>query len=54
MQCKKLAIPDVMLLTPKKFGDDRGFFMESFNQKVFEDVTGLKRVFVQDNHSGNL
>lgn len=51
MKCKKLAISDVMLLTPEKIGDDRGFFMESFNQQKFENVTGLKRVFVQDNHS---
>ncbi|MCB8889541.1 dTDP-4-dehydrorhamnose 3,5-epimerase [Vreelandella malpeensis] len=51
MQCEKLAIPDVMLLKPKKFEDERGFFMESFNQKVFEEATGIKRTFVQDNHS---
>jgi dTDP-4-dehydrorhamnose 3,5-epimerase len=45
------AIPDVLILEPKVFGDDRGFFYESFNAKVFEQATGLKREFVQDNHS---
>jgi dTDP-4-dehydrorhamnose 3,5-epimerase len=45
------AIPDVKIFEPKVFGDERGFFFESFNQKLFEDATGLKRDFVQDNHS---
>lgn len=45
------AIPDVKIFEPKVFGDDRGFFFESFNQKQFEDATGLKPDFVQDNHS---
>lgn len=47
----RTAIPDVMILDPKVFGDDRGFFFESFNAKTFEAATGLKREFVQDNHS---
>jgi dTDP-4-dehydrorhamnose 3,5-epimerase len=51
MQATPLAIPDVVLFEPKIFGDERGFFYESFNQKIFEQVTGLKREFVQDNHS---
>ena len=51
MQYRKLAIPEVVLFEPTCFGDDRGFFFESFNQKVFEAATGLKRDFVQDNHS---
>lgn len=51
MQATKLSIPDVLLFEPKVFGDDRGLFFESFNQKVFEEATGLKRNFVQDNHS---
>lgn len=51
MQATCLTIPDVILFTPKVFGDERGFFLESFNQQVFEQVTGLKRNFVQDNHS---
>lgn len=45
------AIPDVLLLTPKVFGDDRGFFFESFNARDFAAVTGLDVPFVQDNHS---
>jgi dTDP-4-dehydrorhamnose 3,5-epimerase len=45
------ALPDVLLLEPKVFGDDRGFFFESFNARAFEAATGVKRAFVQDNHS---
>lgn len=44
-------IPDVLIIEPKVYGDDRGFFLESFNQKVWEEKTGLRTVFVQDNHS---
>lgn len=51
MQATQLAIPEVVLFTPKIFGDERGFFFESFNQTIFEEATGLKRTFVQDNHS---
>ncbi|OAI07092.1 dTDP-4-dehydrorhamnose 3,5-epimerase [Methylomonas methanica] len=51
MQATRLSIPDVILFTPRVFGDDRGFFFESFNQQKFEELTGLKREFVQDNHS---
>jgi dTDP-4-dehydrorhamnose 3,5-epimerase len=51
MQATPLAIPDVVLFEPKVFGDERGFFYESFSQKIFEQATGLKREFVQDNHS---
>lgn len=51
MQISPLSIPDILLFTPKVFGDERGFFYESFNQQVFERLTGLKRTFVQDNHS---
>jgi dTDP-4-dehydrorhamnose 3,5-epimerase len=51
MNYKKLAIPEVVLFEPRVFGDDRGFFFESFNQKIFKDATGLDREFVQDNHS---
>lgn len=51
MQATKLSIPDVVLFEPKVFGDDRGFFFESFNKSVFEESTGLRRDFVQDNHS---
>jgi len=51
MQVIHTAIPDVMILEPKVFGDDRGFFFESFNQQTFENLTGVKAYFVQDNHS---
>ena len=52
MKATPLRIPDVMILEPRIFGDERGFFFESFNQKAFEQATGLKNVnFVQDNHS---
>lgn len=51
MLATKLSIPDVILFEPKVFGDDRGFFYESFNNREFEQATGLKRNFVQDNHS---
>lgn len=44
-------LPGVLILEPKVFGDDRGFFYESYNQKVFQEATGLDVTFVQDNHS---
>jgi dTDP-4-dehydrorhamnose 3,5-epimerase len=50
MQYEKLAIPDVVLLTPQVFGDERGFFMETFRQSEFEQHCGNCQ-FVQDNHS---
>ena len=45
------AIPDVLILEPQVFGDARGFFFESFNQRDFADKTGVDQSFVQDNHS---
>lgn len=45
------SIPDVLLFEPKVFGDERGFFYESFNANAFEKATGLAANFVQDNHS---
>ncbi|WP_229007308.1 dTDP-4-dehydrorhamnose 3,5-epimerase [Methylophilus sp. Leaf408] len=45
------AIPDVLVFQPKVFGDDRGFFFESFNENIFAETTGLRPRFVQDNHS---
>jgi dTDP-4-dehydrorhamnose 3,5-epimerase len=45
------ALPEVLLIEPKVFGDARGFFMESFNAKVFAQTTGIEAAFVQDNHS---
>ena len=51
MKSTPLAIPDVILLEPKVFGDDRGFFFESFNQAKCEVAVGRYVTFVQDNHS---
>jgi dTDP-4-dehydrorhamnose 3,5-epimerase len=45
------SLPDVLILEPKVFGDNRGFFFESFNQREFAQATGLDVNFVQDNHS---
>ncbi len=51
MRVASTDIPDVLLIEPKVFGDERGFFMESFNQVRWREATGLERSFVQDNHS---
>ncbi len=51
MKVVETSIPDVLIIEPKVFGDERGFFYESFNAAAFEAATGLKRQFVQDNHS---
>lgn len=51
MKAIPTAIPEVLILEPKVFGDARGFFYESFNQRVFNEATGLAHTFVQDNHS---
>jgi dTDP-4-dehydrorhamnose 3,5-epimerase len=51
MKATPLAIPDVVLLEPRVFGDDRGFFFESFNQRQFNEAIGQTVAFVQDNHS---
>ena len=51
MKVTPTAIPDVLILEPRVFGDDRGFFFESFNQRAFSEATGLNCNFVQDNHS---
>jgi dTDP-4-dehydrorhamnose 3,5-epimerase len=51
MKAIRTAIDDVILIEPKVFGDARGFFFESFNQRVFEEATGVSAAFVQDNHS---
>jgi dTDP-4-dehydrorhamnose 3,5-epimerase len=51
MSFKRTAIPDVILFEPRVFGDDRGFFFESFNEKMFIDAVGERYQFVQDNHS---
>ncbi|MCM8594751.1 dTDP-4-dehydrorhamnose 3,5-epimerase [Accumulibacter sp.] len=54
MKATALAIPDVVLLEPRVFGDDRGFFFESFNQAQFSEATGRAVNFVQDNHSRSI
>lgn len=51
MNATPTAIPDVVIIDPKVFGDSRGFFFESFNKKSFKDATGVEADFVQDNHS---
>ena len=54
MKVTPLSIPDVLLIEPQVFGDDRGFFFESFNQNKFEAAIGKKINFVQDNHSKSI
>lgn len=51
MKVTLTALPDVLIIEPKVFGDARGFFYESFNQKAFNEATGTHHQFVQDNHS---
>lgn len=51
MDVTQTQIPEVFIIQPQVFGDDRGFFLESFNQKKFRDQTGVETNFVQDNHS---
>lgn len=51
MKVTPLAIADVLLIEPRVFGDERGFFYESFNQRAFTQATGVALPFVQDNHS---
>ena len=51
MKVTPTDLPEVLLLEPRVFGDDRGFFMESWNARAFRDATGLDVAFVQDNHS---
>ncbi len=51
MKVTPLSIPDVCLIEPRVFGDDRGFFFESFNRRKFAELTGRDADFVQDNHS---
>ena len=54
MKIIQTEIPDVLIIEPKVFGDRRGFFFESFNQRAFREMTGLTVDFVQDNHSRSL
>jgi dTDP-4-dehydrorhamnose 3,5-epimerase len=54
MKVERLSIPDVMLITPKVYGDARGYFYESFNSKLFCELTASDVTFVQDNHSSSV
>ncbi len=51
MKIISTKIPDVLIIEPEVFGDERGFFFESFNKKIFAEATGVDADFVQDNHS---
>ncbi len=51
MKAISTALPEVLLIEPKVFGDDRGFFFESFNERFFNEAVGRPVTFVQDNHS---
>ena len=54
MKVRSLSIPDILLIEPKVFSDERGFFFESFNQADFEKRTNLSPIFVQENHSRSI
>lgn len=54
MNVIKTALPDILILEPKVFGDARGFFIESYNRRTFREATGLDVEFVQDNHSSSV
>ena len=54
MKITTTCIPDVKILEPRVFEDERGFFYESYNQKVFDDAVGYPVTFVQDNHSRSI
>jgi dTDP-4-dehydrorhamnose 3,5-epimerase len=54
MRIVATALPEVLVLEPTVFGDDRGFFLETFNQRAFDDAIGMRVQFVQDNHSRSL
>lgn len=51
MKVTPSALPEVLMLEPRVFGDDRGFFLESYNKRMFRELTGIEADFVQDNHS---
>ena len=53
MRATRLALPEVVLLQPRVFGDHRGDFFESYNEREFRELTGVDATFVQDNHSGS-
>ena len=51
MKVTETAIPDVLIIEPRVFGDERGFFYESYNEKALAEKAGISQYFVQDNHS---
>ena len=51
MKFTRTSIPDIFLIEPKVFGDDRGYFVETFKSELFEQETGIKTTFIQDNES---
>ena len=51
MQVIKTEIPDVKIINPKVFGDQRGFFLETYEQKRYQEMLNINLTFVQDNHS---
>jgi len=51
MKVTATSLPEVLLIEPKVFGDERGFFLESYNRRVLKEATGISQDFVQDNHS---
>jgi dTDP-4-dehydrorhamnose 3,5-epimerase len=51
MKVSRGQLPEVLIIEPRVFGDDRGFFLESYNRRAFRDATGVDGDFVQDNHS---
>jgi dTDP-4-dehydrorhamnose 3,5-epimerase len=51
MKAVPTEIPGLLIIEPKVFGDSRGFFFESFNKRMFQEITGIEAEFVQDNHS---
>lgn len=53
MKLIETEIPEVLIIEPKVFGDERGFFYESYNERKWLEATGLEKKFVQDNHSGS-
>jgi len=53
MRALQTQIPEVLIFEPRVFGDERGFFLESYNQRAFQEATGWAPAFVQDNHSGS-
>ena len=53
MKASRTAMPEVVVLEPKVFADERGFFFESYNRRAFREATGVDPEFVQNNHSGS-